>query len=88
MDSRPNLDESTMAPKSSTAKDPDIHKVERLQVPYSTNAPAFGSDVVAETLSQLDIPPNSRIATTKARQTFIILRIVARSSPAFYGFVT
>ena len=29
-----------MAPKSSTAKDPDIHKVERLQVPYSTNAPA------------------------------------------------
>ena len=45
-----------MAPKSSTAKDPDIHKVERLQVPYSTNAPAFGSDVVAETLSALDIP--------------------------------
>ncbi len=45
-----------MAPKSSTARDPDIHKVERLQVPYSTNAPAFGSDVVAETLSALDIP--------------------------------
>ena len=46
-----------MAPKSSpAAKDPDIHKVERLQVPYSTNAPAFGSDVVAETLSALDIP--------------------------------
>src|SRR3954453_3594679 len=56
MDSRPNLDVSTMAPKSTTAKDPDIHKVERLQVPYSTNAPAFGSDVVAETLSALDIP--------------------------------
>ena len=45
-----------MAPKSSTAKDPDVHAVERLQVPYSTNAPAFGSDVVAETLSALDIP--------------------------------
>ena len=45
-----------MAPKSSTARDPDIHKVERLQIPYSTNAPAFGSDVVAETLSALDIP--------------------------------
>ena len=45
-----------MAPKSSTAADPDVHKVERLQVPYSTNAPAFGSDVVAETLSALDIP--------------------------------
>jgi thiamine pyrophosphate-dependent acetolactate synthase large subunit-like protein len=45
-------------PKSSTARkaDPDVAKVERLQVPYSTNAPAFGSDVVAETLSQLDIP--------------------------------
>src|SRR5437868_1281162 len=56
MDSRPRLDVSTMAPKSTTAKDPDIHKVERLQVPYSTNAPAFGSDVVAETLSALDIP--------------------------------
>ena len=38
-------------PKSNTARDPDVHKVERLQVPYSTNAPAFGSDVVAETLS-------------------------------------
>src|SRR5690349_8638624 len=51
------LDVSTMAPpKSSTARDPDVHKVERLQVPYSTNAPAFGSDVVAETLSALDIP--------------------------------
>ena len=35
-------------PKSNTARDADIHKVERLQVPYSTNAPAFGSDVVAE----------------------------------------
>ena len=46
-----------MAPsKSNTARDPDVHKVERLQVPYSTNAPAFGSDVVAETLSALDIP--------------------------------
>src|SRR5918993_5944313 len=45
-----------MAPKSSTAKDPDVHAIERLQVPYSTNAPAFGSDVVAETLSALDIP--------------------------------
>src|ERR1700712_2891486 len=46
-----------MAPTSKpAAKDPDIHKVERLQVPYSTNAPAFGSDVVAETLSALDIP--------------------------------
>jgi thiamine pyrophosphate-dependent acetolactate synthase large subunit-like protein len=46
-----------MAPKSNpAARDPDIHKVERLQVPYSTNAPAFGSDVVAETLSALDIP--------------------------------
>ena len=43
-------------PKSNTARDPDVHKVERLQVPYSTNAPAFGSDVVAETLSALDIP--------------------------------
>src|SRR3954470_9911047 len=56
MDSRPNLDVSTMAPKSTTARDPDVHKIERLQVPYSTNAPAFGSDVVAETLSALDIP--------------------------------
>src|SRR5712671_1362163 len=46
-----------MAPKSSpAAKDPDVHKVERLSTPYSTNAPAFGSDVVAETLSALDIP--------------------------------
>ena len=45
-----------MAPKSSHRRDPDIHKVERLQIPYSTNAPAFGSDVVAETLSALDIP--------------------------------
>ena len=34
-------------PKSSTAlkADPDVAKVERLEVPYSTNAPAFGSDV-------------------------------------------
>jgi thiamine pyrophosphate-dependent acetolactate synthase large subunit-like protein len=46
-----------MAPKSNPAvKDPDVHKVERLSIPYSTNAPAFGSDVVAETLSALDIP--------------------------------
>src|ERR1043166_4953341 len=46
-----------MAPKSSpAAKDPDVHQVERLSTPYSTNAPAFGSDVVAETLSALDIP--------------------------------
>jgi thiamine pyrophosphate-dependent acetolactate synthase large subunit-like protein len=46
-----------MAPKSAPAvKDPDVHKVERLSVPYSTNAPAFGSDVVAETLSALQIP--------------------------------
>ena len=46
-----------MAPKASPAvKDPDVHKVERLSTPYSTNAPAFGSDVVAETLSALDIP--------------------------------
>src|SRR5437016_13097996 len=46
-----------MAAKSSTAAaDPDVHKVERLSIPYSTNAPAFGSDVVAETLSALDIP--------------------------------
>jgi len=46
-----------MAPKSSPAvKDPDVHKVERLSIPYSTNAPAYGSDVVAETLSALDIP--------------------------------
>src|ERR1700752_3205572 len=52
----PKLDVSTMARKSSTAKDPDVHAIERLQVPYSTNAPAFGSDVVAETLSALDIP--------------------------------
>src|SRR3954471_24469676 len=43
-------------PKSNTVRDPDVHKIERLQVPYSTNAPAFGSDVVAETLSALDIP--------------------------------
>src|SRR5712675_179165 len=57
MDGRPNLDSAPMAPpKSNTARDPDIHKVERLQIPYSTNAPAFGSDVVAETLSALDIP--------------------------------
>ena len=57
MDGRPNLDISTMAPKSKpAAKDPDMHKVERLHVPYSTNAPAFGSDVVAETLRALDIP--------------------------------
>ena len=47
-----------MAPKSSTSlkADPDVAKVERLSVPYGTNAPAFGSDVVAETLSALDIP--------------------------------
>ena len=46
-----------MAPKSNPAiKDPDVHKVERLSTPYSTNAAAFGSDVVAETLSALDIP--------------------------------
>src|SRR5947208_6472095 len=57
MDGRPNVDVSTMAPKSSSAaKDPDVHKVERLSTPYSTNAAAFGSDVVAETLSALDIP--------------------------------
>jgi thiamine pyrophosphate-dependent acetolactate synthase large subunit-like protein len=45
-------------PKSATAlkADPEVSKVERLSVPFSTNAPAFGSDVVAETLSQLDIP--------------------------------
>ena len=47
-----------MAPKSNTPlkADPDVAKVERLSVPYGTNAPAFGSDVVAETLSALDIP--------------------------------
>jgi thiamine pyrophosphate-dependent acetolactate synthase large subunit-like protein len=47
-----------MAPKSSPSlkADPDVAKVERLSVPYGTNAPAFGSDVVAETLSALDIP--------------------------------
>src|SRR5687768_5927706 len=57
-DRRPNGDSTIMAPKSSTARkaDPDVAKVERLSVPYGTNAPAFGSDVVAETLSQLDIP--------------------------------
>jgi thiamine pyrophosphate-dependent acetolactate synthase large subunit-like protein len=57
MDRRPNGNVSTMAPKASPAlKDPDVHKVERLSTPYSTNAPAFGSDVVAETLSALEIP--------------------------------
>jgi thiamine pyrophosphate-dependent acetolactate synthase large subunit-like protein len=57
MDRRPNVDVSIMAPKASPAvKDPDVHKVERLSTPYSTNAPAFGSDVVAETLSALEIP--------------------------------
>src|ERR1700733_4808286 len=45
-----------MAPKSGTARDPDVHKVERLQVPYSTNAPGWGSDVVADTLRALQIP--------------------------------
>lgn len=47
-----------MAPKSSqaAARDPDVSAVERLTVPYGTNAPAFGSDVVAETLNALDIP--------------------------------
>ena len=47
-----------MAPAKSkpVAKDLDVSKVERLSSPYSTNAPAFGSDVVAETLSALDIP--------------------------------
>ena len=47
-----------MAPaKSNPAlKDPDVHKVERLSTPYSTNAAAFGSDVVAETLAALEIP--------------------------------
>jgi thiamine pyrophosphate-dependent acetolactate synthase large subunit-like protein len=47
-----------MAPKSSPSlkADPDVAKVERLSVPYGTNAPAFGSDAVAETLSALDIP--------------------------------
>ena len=39
MDGRPNGNVSTMAPKSSPPrKDPDVHKVERLEVPYSTNA--------------------------------------------------
>jgi thiamine pyrophosphate-dependent acetolactate synthase large subunit-like protein len=33
-----------------------VYKVERLSTAYSTNAPAFGSDVVAETLSALEIP--------------------------------
>jgi thiamine pyrophosphate-dependent acetolactate synthase large subunit-like protein len=50
---------STMSPTGSSSplkKDPDISKVERLSVPFSTNAAAFGSDVVAETLSALDIP--------------------------------
>src|SRR5581483_3154597 len=57
MDGRPNGNPNTMAPKTSpVAKDPDIHKVERLSSPYSTNAAAFGSDVVAETLRALDIP--------------------------------
>src|SRR3954467_14416206 len=58
MDGRPNLETSApMAPTSKpAAKDPDIHKVERLSSPYSTNAPQFGSDVVAETLSALNIP--------------------------------
>jgi thiamine pyrophosphate-dependent acetolactate synthase large subunit-like protein len=47
-----------MAPAKSNpaVKDPDVHKVERLSIPYSTNAAAFGSDVVAETLAALDIP--------------------------------
>src|ERR1700704_6023665 len=47
-----------MAPATSTpaVKDPYVHKVERLSTPYSTNAAAFGSDVVAETLAALDIP--------------------------------
>ena len=48
-----------MAPPASSSalkKDPDISTVERLSVPYSTNAPAFGSDVVAEALSALEIP--------------------------------
>ncbi len=35
---------------------PTFTRSSGLQVPYSTNAPAFGSDVVAETLSALDIP--------------------------------
>ena len=53
-----NGDISNMAPAKSNpaTKDPDVAKVERLTIPYSTNAPAFGSDVVAETLSALDIP--------------------------------
>lgn len=37
-------------------KDADISRMERLSVPFSANAPAYGSDVVAETLSALDIP--------------------------------
>ncbi|MBM3560509.1 MAG: thiamine pyrophosphate-binding protein, partial [Alphaproteobacteria bacterium] len=45
-----------MAPAKPSLKDPDVHKVERLSIPYSTNAAAFGSDVVAETLAALDIP--------------------------------
>ena len=47
-----------MASKPSTTRkaDPDVAKIERLSVPYGTNAPAFGSDVVAETLAALDIP--------------------------------
>jgi thiamine pyrophosphate-dependent acetolactate synthase large subunit-like protein len=46
-----------MAPKSPPAlADPEVHKVERLSISYSTNAPQFGSDVVAETLSALEIP--------------------------------
>ena len=53
-----------MAPaQSSTAKstaarvaDPEVAKVERLTKPSGANAPAFGSDVVAETLRALEIP--------------------------------
>ena len=62
VDGRPKGDPSNMAQDKSTparkssAADPDVSKVERLTVPYSTNAPAFGSDVVAETLGALDIP--------------------------------
>jgi len=47
---------STMAPKSSTAKDPDIHKASGSRFRTAPTRRPSASDVVAETLSALDIP--------------------------------
>lgn len=41
---------------ANTSKDPAVQKVERPSMPYSANAPMFGSDIIAEVVRDLDIP--------------------------------